>query len=338
MRSPLRTAILRLIAIPPTLLGLSFVVFLLLDLVPLDRAEVALLGSPQARTATERVATVRALRAHWGMLDPTTGEPLPFTTRWVRWLDHAVRLDFAPPSEAPAAFRERFVRAIAISALLGSLALMLAIAVGVPLGWWLGRRVDTVADRLVSGSLLGLGALPEFLVATLLVLLFGGPLRGLLPAGGLRTPGADAWSPIDQVADLFLHLALPVVVLAIAPAAWIARLLRASCARTARAEFVHALRTLGASERFVALRILRNSSSPLWTFLGVLVPWIVAGAVVVENVFGIPGFGRLSLDAIRARDPSTVLAATLLVASLVAIGGILGDLLHRAGDRRVALG
>jgi peptide/nickel transport system permease protein len=333
-----RTVILRLIAIPPTLLGVSLVVFLLLDLVPLDRAEATLGGGESTRSSIERAEAVRSLRAHYGMLDPVTGEARPWHTRWSEWLDHALRLDFAPPGQTAAEFRVRFGRALAVSALLGFTSLLVALALGIPLGWWLGRRVGTWRESAASTALVGLGALPEFLVATLLALLFGGPLRELLPVGGLRSPGADTWSVPRQVLDLFAHLALPVLVLAIGPCAWIARLLRTSCARTARQDFVHALRALGTPERVIDRCVLRNSLSPLWAFLGVLVPWILGGAVVVESVFGIPGFGRLSLDAVRARDPSSILAATLLVASLVSVGGILGDVLHRQSDRRVVLG
>ncbi len=337
MPSSVRTLGWRLVAIPPTLLGVSLLVFLLLDLVPLDRAESELVGAPSARTETARLTAVKALRERYGMLDPATGTRPDVLARWWRWLDHAVRLDFAPPGETAAEFRSRFARAVTVSALLGALALLLALGIGVPIGWWLGLRAGTTVDRASSSLLLAVGAVPEVLVATLLLLCFGGPLRGVLPVGGLRSPGSEAWSGPGQVLDLVAHLALPVLVLAIGPAAWIVRLVRASCARTARADFVHALRCFGASDREIARRILRNSLSPLWTFLGTILPWLVTGAVVVESVFGIQGFGRLSLEAVRARDVSTVLASTLLVASAVSIGGLCGDLLHRRGDPRVVL-
>ncbi len=332
-----RAVLLRLALIPFTLLGVGFLTFLLLDLVPLDRAEVEVAGAPRVTTEVQRIEAVRALRERYGLVDPVTGERHGVLTRFGHWLEHAARLDFAPPGRTAAEFQDSLLRALSTSMLLGSLALALVLAIGVPLGWWLGRRTGSLTDRAASTALLGVGAMPDFLVATLTILLFSGPLRSLLPTDGLRSPGADALGPFEQIVDLARHLALPVVVLAIGPTTWVTRLLRASCAATSRAGFVHTMRALGASEREIARRILRNSLGPLWTFLGVLLPWIATGALVVENVFGISGFGRLALQAISDRDVSTVMVSTLLVATAVALGGLCGDLMHRHADPRVRL-
>ena len=332
-----RAILIRLLLVPPTLLAVSFLTFLLLDLVPLDRAEREVAMNPSARSEIQRIEAVRALRERYGLLDPATGERPPVVARWWAWVGHAARLDFAPRDETAGEFRSRMLRALSISTLIGVLALTVALALGIPLGWWLGLRAGSVPDRCASTTLLGVGALPEFLTATLLVLLFGGPLRALLPVGGLRSPGADALGPVDQAIDLLAHLTLPVVVLAVGPTAWVSRLLRSSCAKTGQAEFVHAMRVLGAPRATISRRVLANSLGPLWTFLGMLLPWVATGAVVVESVFGIPGFGRLALEAIRARDVSTVMFCTLLVASGVALGSLCGDLMHRRGDPRVNL-
>lgn len=328
-------ALARLCWMPITLLGIALVTFLLLDLVPLDRAAAELRADGQV-TSQERKAALHRLRVRYGLVDAKTGRERPVLQRFAAWLTRAVRLDLAPPGESPERFRARLLQALAISALLGWLALLTALGLGVPVGAWLGARAGSGADRGVSGLLLALSAVPEFLVATLLVLFVGGGLGpAWLPAIGLRAPSADSLGTVQRALDFAAHLVLPVTALAIVPTAVVARFLRESTARALRSEFIHALRGFGAAERTIRRAALRNALSPLWTLLGVLIPSLMTGAVVVEHVFAIPGFGRLTLDAVLRRDVATTMAATLIVATAVLVGLIVSDLLHRAADPRV---
>jgi peptide/nickel transport system permease protein len=333
----LRDALLRLCWMPFTLLGIALSTFLLFDLVPLDRAALEVRDGTAVHSEA-RAEALRALRARYGQVDPATGAPRPVLERFGAWLDRASRLDLAPPGEDPARFRARFGQALAVSALLGLLALGLALAVGIPLGAWLGARAGRRPDRWLSAPLLTLSALPEFLVATLLLLFAGGGLGpALLPAVGLRSPGLGAAGLGAGLLDLAAHLALPVLTLAVVPTATIARFLRESVARVAAADFVHALRGLGVDEGRIRRRVLRNALSPLWTLLGLMLPSLLIGTVVVEQVFSIQGFGRLTLEAVLRRDVATTLAATLVAATLVLLGLLGSDLAQRAADPRVEL-
>ena len=168
----------------------------------------------------------------------------------------------------------------------------------------------------MSGGLLVLYGLPEFLVATLLVVLFGGGLFGeLLPVVGLRSEGSESWSALAQLGDLARHLVLPVLTLAVAPCVVVARFLRESVARAARSDFVLALRGWGMPERYVRRRALRNGLSPLVTLAGTLPPALVGGSGAGgQGARGCaarsPGAGRRGLPVPRAagqragrRDP-----------------------------------
>ncbi len=320
------------------LFGISLLTFLLLDLVPVERAAAAATQGTAQRGAAERAAAVKALRVRYGLVDAATGEERSFWSRYGEWLAHAARLDFAPPDEAPERFRRRFWSAVLVSTLIGAAALFVALAVGVPVGAWLGARIGGAADRWISPPLIATSAMPEFLVATLLILLVGGGIGpALLPGNGLRTPGSSAWGVVPQGLDLAAHLALPVATLALGPTVAVARYLREAVGRLSREGFAEALRAWGTPEREVRRRVLRHAFGPVWTLLGTLLPALVAGSVVVETVFGLPGFGHLSFQAVIERDVSVVMASVLFTAVLVLLGLLASDLLHRRSDPRVVL-
>ncbi|MGA1605338.1 MAG: ABC transporter permease [Planctomycetota bacterium] len=333
----MRTVLRRLCWMPVTLLGIAFVTFLLLDVVPSDRA-VLELQQGQRIHGEAQVAALRALRIRYGLIDAETGEPRPVLARFGSWCARAATFDLAPPGETAERFRFRFVQALATSALLGVLALIVALGLGVMLGAWWGARAARPSGRIVGGLALALSTLPEFLVATLLLLFLGGGVGpAVLPAVGLQSPGADALSGPARLADLLAHLALPVATLALVPTVTVARFVAEGLGRALEAEFAHAMRGLGCDEHAVRRRALRHALSPVWTLLGVLVPSLLTGTVVVEQVFSIQGFGRLTLDGVLRRDVATTMASTLSVAVLVLFGLLVSDVLHRLADPRVEL-
>ncbi|MBK8980303.1 MAG: ABC transporter permease [Planctomycetes bacterium] len=319
-----------------SLLGISMATAALLALAPLDPAVARTADPGVFRSETARASAVRALRERAGWVDPATGARRPFLACYGRWLRSAVTLDLAPEGEAPAEFRRRLARALATSALIASLALGLALGfgavVGVATGW---LRPGSALDRAVSLPLLGLLGLPEFLLATLALLAIGWlGLRGV-PVKGLRTPGTDGLPLLARLADLARHAALPALLLAVTPAILIARFLRESVARALDAEWVFTLRAFGTPARTVRQRVLAAAARPVWTQLGTILPALVTGAVVIEQVFSLPGFGRLAFQAALQRDVATIAATTHIGSAIVLLGLIASDALHRLGDPRV---
>lgn len=334
----LRYVLLRLALIPLTLLGISLVTFAMMDLAPADRASIAMQNVEGAADATVRQEALRRLRIEWGLADPQTGAPLSLAHRYGAWLRRAVRCDFVGPGENASAFRERIAAALPVTLLVNVLALLVALGIAVPLGAWSGMNAGGGADRAVSLLLLVAFGLPEFLLATLLLLTFGGGFFGeLLPSGGLQSADAASRSIAGQALDLAKHLLLPVASLALAPCVIAVRLLRDSVARAAASDFVLAMRGLGLPERHVRRRALRNGLSPLVTLLGTLLPALVSGSVVVESVFSLPGLGRLAFEAMQAREYPMVMALTMLVSLVTLAALLLSDLLQRVVDPRVEL-
>lgn len=328
----------RLLWMIPSLLGISLLTFLLLDLVPADRAEIEIARNSANQGREARDAAIHQLRMRYGLIDRETGEPRSVWLRYAGWLENAARLDFADVGEDAGHFRQRFLSALLVSTLLGSLAVLIAVTIAVLLGAFIGMRSGGLLDRGVSALLLICHGLPQFLLATLVVLSINTEaLSGLFPGGGLRSVGSQ-YQPLGlQLVDLARHLVLPVMIIALAPTTMLLRLVRESVARAAQSSFVHSLRCWGLSQRQIRARVLRHGLTPLATMSGTLIPSLVSGSLVVEIVFDIPGMSPMIYRAIEAREYALVMAGVMLVAVMALLGMMISDSLQRLVDPRVKL-
>jgi peptide/nickel transport system permease protein len=334
----LRWLLARLLWLVAMLLGITFVTFVVIDQAPVDRAELRI-GDPATERSfvdpAARAAAIRQLRIRYGMFDPVTNEPAPLADRYVAWLGNAARFRFAGPHDDDAALRARLAGALPVTAWLGGLALLVAFAIGIPVGVWLGQRVGSRAERTASvGMLLG-ASLPEFLLATLLLLAFSSAWLQWLPASGLHTPGSEQWSFAARLVDHARHLLLPVAVTALAPTVLVARFVRDAVARAARAPFVAALHALGQPAAIVRARLRRHGLTPVATLVGSLLPMVVGGSIVVENLFALDGLGHLAFTATMQLDQPLLMALVVLGSLVTLAGFVLSDALHRLVDPRV---
>jgi len=217
--------------------------------------------------------------------------------------------------------------------LLAGIALLVSLAVAVPVGVYAGRRPGSPADRLLGlGSFAAL-SVPTFWFGIMLIILFGA-LWHLLPAGGISTPGLEG-----SIADRLRHLLLPVVVLALPVTAELTRYVRSGVATAASAPHVSAARARGLPEAAVTRRhVLRNALLPLVTMVGIQSPMLAGGAAITETVFSWPGMGRLGVEAALGRDYPVVMAVTLAVAAAVVVINIALDLVYYRVDPRIRLG
>lgn len=336
----LRWLLRRLLLMVPTLLGITFVTFAVMDLAPVDRAAAEVARRAEAGEiidAGSREVALSRLRIRYGLVDPATLEPVSLWRRYGNWLAGAATFRLAGAHEDPLAFRRRLLEAGSVTLLLGCCSLLVSLLVGIPLGAWLGMHAGSAADRRISRVLfVGLG-LPEFLVATLLLIGFAGLWLDVFPAGGLRSPWASQVSVPMQVLDMIWHLVLPVSVLSIGPSIWIARFLRDTTSRAACMSFAVNLRAWGVDPTTCRRRLLHNGAAPLATLAGTLLPMQVGGSIVVEQAFAIDGIGRMAWQAVREQDQAVVMALTLLMAVVTLASLILSDLLHRLVDPRVRL-
>ncbi|MFQ5512044.1 MAG: ABC transporter permease [Candidatus Krumholzibacteriia bacterium] len=211
-------------------------------------------------------------------------------------------------------------------------ALLVQVLLGMGLGMLSATRRGSPLDRTASVASLVFYSLPSFYFAFLLVFLFALKLHWL-PAAGMFSVHPQT-PPV--FADRLRHMILPVTVLAVGSAAALARYARGSLLDVLHEEYIRTARAKGLSERHVVWKhALRNAAPQLLTVVGLSVPFLLTGAVVVEKVFGWPGMGSLMVDAIFARDYPVVLAASFVSAVMVIAGNLLADLGYLWVDPRV---
>jgi len=190
-------------------------------------------------------------------------------------------------------------------------------------------------DQGIQGVGLTLYSLPAFWLGLMLIMLLSRKL-GWFPAGGMHAPDARFLGGGAWFADLLHHLALPVATLALGSFMGTARYLRTSLAEVLGQDYILSARARGLSERRVLFNhALRNALLPVITLLGLSLPFLLGGAVVVEVVFGWPGMGRVAIEAIWSRDYPVIMGTTLVSALTVVAGSLLADILYRWADPRV---
>jgi len=219
--------------------------------------------------------------------------------------------------------------------LLALAALAIEFGLALPLGLWAARRAGSVGDHLVRAGSLVVWTLPSFWFGMLLLLGFAYQW-GWLPPGGVSTPGAEGWTPLARAFDTLRHLLLPAVALGLPAAAATARFVRASLLEVAGEPYLLAARARGLAPRTILWRhALRAAASPIVQGFGLSLAGLFSGALAVEVVFGWPGLGRVTYDALAARDYPVLLAGATLSASAVLLGSLTAEIVHLLLDPRV---
>ncbi len=213
------------------------------------------------------------------------------------------------------------------------LQLLLAVAAALVMATRRGR----LSDHVVQGTGLAFYSVPGFWLGLMFILLFSRNL-GWFPAGGWESPDAMFLPLWSRWLDRLHHLTLPVATLVLGGFMGTARYLRSALDEVLAQDYILAARARGFSERRVVLgHALRNALLPVITLLGLSVPFLLGGALVVEVVFGWPGMGRITIEAIWARDYPVIMATTVLAGVAVVAGSTLSDVLYRWADPRVRL-
>ncbi|MEN0051642.1 MAG: ABC transporter permease subunit [Bacteroidota bacterium] len=220
-------------------------------------------------------------------------------------------------------------------------ALFFAYLLSIPLGVWSARKRGTKTDRRISLSLFLLYSIPSFWIATMLIIYFTTPTYGmkLFPSYGLGSSSlsaGDAWWTVftERVA----HLILPVFCSTYAALAFLTRQMRAGMVEVLDQNYIRTARAKGLSERKVIWKhAFRNALFPLITILGAQLPALIAGSVIIEVIFSIPGMGNLMFNSIYTQDWPVVYTILMMGAVLTMLGILLSDLLYAAVDPRVRL-
>jgi peptide/nickel transport system permease protein len=310
----------RAIFLVPLLLGLSILMFLLIHAAPGDPV-LAMMGERAASNPTY----VEQTRKNLGLDKPLPVQYLYWLRRIVLHGDLGTAYTFNN-KPVMTLIGERFWSTVQLQ----GIALFLGLAIAVPVGIVSATRQYSAVDNTVTvGSFLGL-ALPNFWLALLLQIWIGVEL-GWLPV--ISTGQANADYP-----ERLKYFIMPVLVLALPNIAYFARFMRSSMLEVITQDYVTVARAKGLDKRVVLYRhALRNALIPMVTVVGLQLPRILSGAVIIEQIFAWPGLGDLAFKAIGQRDYPVILAITLLAGAAVMVVNLLTDLVYVLVDPRVSL-
>ncbi len=311
-----RYVVRRLLIMIPLLFGLSIFVFLLIHLAPGDPT-LFYLPPDKAADPAIRLKVMQHL-----------GLDKPLYVQYANWLWNALHGDFGYAYGYGEPVLSLIASHLPATVQLQLAALLLALIVAIPIGIFSAIRQYSLADNVVTVfAFFGL-SMPNFWFALMLMLLFAVKWR-ILPS-----VGAGMGLPILQ---RLKYMIMPMVVLGFNYMATYVRFLRSSMLENIRKEYVITARAKGLRERVILFRhILKNAILPVITVVGMSIPNLVGGAIIVESVFAWPGIGRLGYDAVLRRDYPTIMALTVLTAAFVMIVNLVVDVVYSMVDPRIA--
>ena len=311
-----RYIIRRLAQLVPALLLITFMVFGLMHAIPGDPARM-MLGAGEALDETQLAAVRREYN-----LD----RPMP--VQYVLWLARAAQGDLGRSSVNQRRVGEELALRAVVTFQLGLVAWLISAIISIPAGIisarYRGRPIDWAVTLLAVGGV----ALPGFWLGIMMILLFSVTL-GWLPTQGY-VPLANG------VADWLRHLVLPAFALGITSAALVMRQMRSAVLEVLALDYIRTARAKGLGERAIILgHAVRNAMLPVVTVMGLEVGRIFAGAVVIETLFGIPGMGRLMVQAVFQRDFMVVQGCVLVMATAVLMVNFITDMMYGVLDPRI---
>ena len=313
----MRVLLRKLLTLVPTVLLVSFLTYVLIDLLPGDAATLLAGNDP-------RQETIQAIRDDLNLEDP-------LMVRYFKWLGGVVQGDFGRSYYSNQPVLEAITERVPVTLEIGAIAMAFGLLLSIPLGVISAYKANGPIDRGITTVSFGVLAIPNFVMALLLVYLFAVQLR-LLPVVG--------WTKFsDDVGRNIKSVILPALSLSIGQLAVYTRLLRTDMIATLQEDYVSMAKAKGLPTwRILTRHALRPSSFSLLTIAGLQVGALIGGSVIVENFFALPGVGRLLLQSIGNRDLLTVQGVVLMIGLSTVLANFVVDLAYSVLDPRIRRG
>jgi len=320
----------RLLGAIPLLLGILTLIFFIINIAP---------GDPTARYFNPNVApeVIEQMRRNLGL-------DQPLHIQYFRWLTSFAQGNFGHSFGQMRPISEILPQVLWNTVQLMLVAVVLIFGLGMLIGIFQAIRQYSVADNVLTFVALFFYSMPSFWFALMLILLFslkasqwGLPIQ--FPASQMTSVGYEFLSTGERITDRFMHMVMPATALGIGGAAGIARYMRGSMLEVIHQDYIRTARAKGLSERNVVFKhALRNAMIPIITLLGLYLPYLLGGSVLIETIFAWPGMGRLIVEAIFQRDYPLVMATSFIAAGLVVLGNLVADILYAVVDPRIRTG
>jgi peptide/nickel transport system permease protein len=326
----------RLLQIVPTLLGITLITFVIIQLAPGNPAAMKLQmlkgqGAIGARTTTSAQIIKQTEKLY--------GLDKPLYVQYYLWVKRIFTLNFGYSFTDHRKVLDKIAERLPITLELNITSIFLVYLISIPFGIYSATHEGAFFDKILTLGFFFLYSLPNFWVAMLLIMfLGGGSFLDIFPVYGISSLGSHSLAALPWLIDRLWHMVLPVACLTYGGLAYLSRLTRASMLEVIREDYVRTARAKGLSERVVIFKhAFRNALLPLVTIMGLLLPAMFGGSVIIESVFSIPGMGQLGFQAVLSRDYPVIMAITTISGVLTLVGLLVSDILYAVLDPRIKL-
>lgn len=321
----------RLFLLVPTLFGITLITFLVIQLAPGDPASLKAQSGTDALKSDQMVEEVVAeTRKIYGLDQPVH-------VQYWSWLKRLAKFDFGESYRDHRPVISKIADALPITLTLNIITILLVYLISVPIGAYSALKPKGFSDRVSALVLFILYSLPNFWVAMMLIVaLGGGDYLNLFPIVGFHSDNASTLSWMGWLGNVAWHLVLPVICLTYGSLAFLARFSRSSMLEVIRQDYIRTARAKGLPEKKVIWKhAIRNALIPLVTLMGTLLPSLLAGSVIVEQIFAIPGMGRLGFESVLSRDYPVIMAIAFISALLTLVSVLISDIIYVVVDPRI---
>jgi len=310
----------------PIIFGITLITFIIIHLAPGDPAEIH-----AEMTLKASAQAIENLRRIYGL-------DKPLHVQYIEWLKRFIFLDFGTSFVDGRAVIDKIIERIPITLTINIISLSFIFLFALPLGVFSAVKRNSIFDKVTTVSVFIGFSTPHFWLALLLMILFGVKL-GWLPISGLQSLDISDMSRLELFLDRAHHLILPVFVASFGGIAGLSRYSRSNMLEVIRQDYIKTAKAKGLKDKEVIFRhALRNALMPIVTILGLSVPGLIGGSVIIETLFSIPGMGQLFFSSAMARDYPTIMGILVIGAFLTLLGNLLADICYAIVDPRVRLG
>jgi peptide/nickel transport system permease protein len=317
----------RLIFMVPMLLGITIISFLIVHLPPGEPGALGLEMNPKVtKEVRERIRALYDLDK-------------PLHVQYHLWVKRFVKLDFGRSfSSDRRLVIDKITERLPITISLNLIALIIELAVGIPIGVYCARYKGSLLDTGLTAFVFAGFAIPTFWLA-LLCMLFFGVYLDLLPITGLKSFNYSELSFFGKIGDLARHLVLPVLISAVGGLAGMSRFMKSSLLEVLRQDYITTAYAKGLPEGMILRKhAVRNALLSIINLLGMSVPGLIGGSVIFETIFGIPGMGQLFYMSVMSRDFPVIMGVLVMGAFLTLVGNLLADIALAVADPRIRIG
>lgn len=313
----------RLLGFIPMILGITLISFVVIHLAPGKPTDLQTQLNPKVSLEVRE------------RLEKLYGLDKPVIVQYLNWVKRIFKFDFGDSYLDGRPVSVKIIERLPITLAIEILSLLLIFAIGIPIGVSAALREGSVYDHLMTVFVFIGFSLPTFWLALVLMDFFGVKL-GVVAVCGIRSLDFDKFTFLEKTVDIIRHLSLPIFISAFGGLAGISRYMRSNMIYALRQDYVRTARAKGLPEnRVVYVHALRNALLPIITILGLSLPGLIGGSVIFEQIFSIPGMGKLFFDGVMSRDYPLIMGILVIGAMLTLLGNFLADLSYALVDPRI---